>query len=79
MADEVSDNDLDALQQVYKAAAADWIATIQHEMELASVDHSLAKLDDWENAHIDEEEARNKADAAKSAYEDALRQRFFGL
>jgi len=36
-------------------------------------------VDKWEDAHFKEEEARNKAKDAKSDYEDALREKFFGF
>jgi hypothetical protein len=44
---------------------------------LASVNHTLAEVDAWEGAGFREEEARQKAKAAKKAYESALRQEFF--
>jgi hypothetical protein len=70
---------LDQLQSSYKAAVEEWIAAIRKEEALASVDHSVADLDQWENAGFDEEKARDKAKAAKKAYEDALREEFFNF
>ena len=76
MAVEISE--LDELQSSYKAAVDDWVAIIREEEVLASAaDHSVAELDKWEEAHDREEDARNKAKAAKRAYEDALREKFF--
>lgn len=69
--------ELDQVQSNYKAAVEDWIAAIREEESLASVNHSLADIDLWEHAVAYEEEARQKARAAKKAYEDALRQEFF--
>ena len=77
MTDETQE--LDQLQAVYKAAVEVWIKTIREEEELASGDHSVAEVDKWENAHFREEDARDKAKAAKSDYEDALREKFFGF
>jgi hypothetical protein len=37
----------------------------------------VAQVDQWELADDREEEARNKAKAAKTAYESALRQEFY--
>ena len=54
-------------------------AAIKKEEELASVDHSIADVDKWEDAHFKENEVRNKVKAAKKAYEDALREKFFGF
>jgi hypothetical protein len=70
---------LDDLQQEYKEAVDEWIATIREEEALASVDHSVAAIDQWENAGFVEEAARNRAKAAKKAYEDALREKFFNF
>jgi hypothetical protein len=39
----------------------------------------VAEVDKWEAAHFREEEFRNQAKAAKSEFEDALRQKFFGF
>ncbi len=69
--------ELDRMQSEYKAAVDEWIAAIRHEEDLASVTHNEAEVDEWENADILEEEARDKAKAAKEAYESALRQEFF--
>jgi hypothetical protein len=67
------------MQSAYKAAVDAWIAAIRHEEELASADHTVAEVDEWENAGFQEEDARNKAKAAKKIYEDALRQEFFNF
>ena len=71
--------ELDALRETYTAAVEEWIAAIRHEEALASVNHSVAELDKWEQAHFAEDELRNRVKAAKSRYEDALRQAFFGF
>jgi len=71
--------DLDQKQRDYKAAVDAWIAAIRREEALASVNHSIAEIDRWEQAGDDEEEARNHAIAAKKAYEDALREKFFNF
>jgi sulfur carrier protein ThiS len=70
--------ELDQLQVVYKAVE-EWIAAIRQEEALASVNHSVAEVDQWEQAHFREDELRNKVKAAKSQYEDALREKFFGF
>jgi hypothetical protein len=71
--------ELDRLQGAYKAAIEEWITAIRHEEALASVNHSVAEVDRWEQAHFKEEEVRNRAMAAKKEYEDALREKFFGF
>jgi hypothetical protein len=67
------------MQRNYKAAVDEWVAAIRHEEALASVDHTVAEIDQWENSAFLEEDARNKARAAKKQYEDALREKFFNF
>jgi hypothetical protein len=73
------DAELDRLQSAYRAAVESWITAIRAEEELASVHHSVAEVDKWEGAHFLAEDARSKAETAKSAYEDALRSSLFGI
>ena len=39
---------LDQMRSAYKAAVEEWIAAIKQEEALASVDHSVAQVDQWE-------------------------------
>jgi len=71
--------ELDELQASYKAAVEAWISAIKNEEALASVNHSIAELDKWEQAHFEEDEMRNTVKEAKAKYEDALRTKFFGF
>ncbi len=71
--------ELDSLQASYKAAVDAWVAAIRAEEDLASVNHTVAQVDQWENAHFAAEDARGKAKDAKTAYEGALRKAFFGF
>ena len=71
--------ELDALQAAYKDAVETWIAAIRKEEALASVNHDIADVDQWEQAHFDEDEIRITVKAAKEKYEDALREKFFGF
>jgi|HubBroStandDraft_1064217.scaffolds.fasta_scaffold2171889_1 hypothetical protein len=75
MAVEISE--LDQMQNTYKAAVDDWVAVIREEEALASVNHNISDVDAWEHMHDREEAARDKAKAAKRAYEDALRKEFY--
>jgi hypothetical protein len=77
MAIEVAE--LDRLQSAYKAAVDVWVAAIQYEEALASVNHTVAQVDEWEHAAGREEQARKKVKAAKAAYESALRKEFFNF
>jgi hypothetical protein len=76
---EHDSKDLDELQGAYKAAVEAWITAIREEEALASVNHSVAEIDHWEQAHFQEEELRGKAKTAKKKYEAALRFKFFGI
>ena len=71
--------DLDTLQAGYKAAVEAWIAAIRKEEDLASVNHTVAEVDKWEQAHFDEDAMRSAVKDAKAKYEDALREKFFGF
>jgi hypothetical protein len=76
---DVDNAKLDRLQTAYKTAVDTWITAIRAEEALASVHHSVAQLDLWENAHFLAEEARGKAEVAKTAYEAGLRSQLFGI
>lgn len=71
--------ELDELQATYKTAVESWIAAIRKEEALASVNHTVADVDKWEEAHFDEDEMRSIVKDAKAKYEDALREKFFGF
>jgi hypothetical protein len=71
--------ELDQMQAAYKAAVEEWIAAIKAEEALASVNHTVAEVDQWEAAHFKEDDIRSKVKAAKKRYEDALREKFFGF
>jgi hypothetical protein len=60
-----TDLELDKMRANYKGAVEEWISAIKHEEALASVDHSVAEVDKWEQAHFAEETIRNKVKAAK--------------
>ena len=77
MANDTSE--LDQMQNAYKAAVEEWIAAIKQEENLVSVNHEIAEVDKWEQAHFKEDEIRHKVMAAKKRYEGALREKFFGF
>ena len=76
---QVEDSELDGKQAAYKAAVEEWVGAIREEEALASGEHSVDDIDQWEGAHFREEEMRKRAKTAKKEYEDALRLRFFGF
>ena len=75
----MTDLDLDQLQRAYRVAVEEWIAAIRQEEALASVNHSVAKLDQWEQAHLREDKIRGEVLEAKKRYEDALRKMLYGF
>jgi hypothetical protein len=77
MSDEYPE--LDELQANYRNAVDAWIAAIRKEEALASVNHTVTDVDQWEQAHFEEDEMRSNVKAAKARYEDALREKFFGF
>ena len=52
---------------------------IRKEEALVAVNHSVAEVDKWEQAHFEEDEMRSAVKDAKAKYEDALREEFFGF
>ena len=72
-------SELDAMQRAYQSAVEEWIGAIKQEEALASVNHSVAEVDKWEQAHFREDEIRGRVKSAKKRYEDALREKFFGF
>ena len=64
-------SELDQMQAAYKAAVEEWIAAIKQEEALASVNHSVAEVDQWEGAHFAEDKIRQTVKAAKAKYENA--------
>ena len=71
--------ELDKLRFNYKAAVERWIAAIRLEENLATPDHSMRAVEDWDHAGFAEEESRSVAKAAKQEYVDALRQVLFNF
>jgi hypothetical protein len=69
--------ELDELQAAYKTAVHEWVAAIRAEEALASVNHSVAEIDQWEAAAFREEDLRDTVREAKAAYEGALRKKFY--
>jgi hypothetical protein len=75
----VTETKSETLLNQYNTAVEAWIAAIRAEEGLASATQTIAQIDAWEEAADAEDEARNRVKAAKKAYEDALRQKFFNF
>jgi hypothetical protein len=71
--------ELDELQAAYRKAVDEWVASIREEEVLASVAHSVAEIDKWEQANFREHGKHREVVYRKRLYEDALRREFFGF
>jgi hypothetical protein len=71
--------ELDRLQADYKTAVDNWVTAIRAEEALASGNHNVAELDQWEAAHFREHKLHKEVDYRKRLYENALRKEFYGF
>jgi hypothetical protein len=71
--------ELDQLQAAYKAAVDEWVKAIRDEEALASGNHNVTEIDQWEAACFHENKKRREVIYKKKLYEDALRREFFGF
>ena len=67
------EQELTHLRNVYKTAVEDWVAVIREEEDLATPDHSMIAVEEWDKAHFKEQDARDIAKKARQDYQDALR------
>jgi hypothetical protein len=71
--------ELDILLASYKRAVEQWVQAIREEEDFATPDHSMKEWEAWDQAGFREEEAREKAKAARQAYLDALREKLYNF
>jgi hypothetical protein len=71
--------ELDRLQAAYKAAVHEWVKAIREEEALASGNHDVAELDQWEAAHFRQDKLHREVIYRKRLYENALRRQFYGF
>ena len=71
--------ELDRLQAAYKAAVHEWVKAIREEEALASGNHNVSELDQWEAAHFRQHKLHWEVVYRKRLNEDALRREFFGF
>jgi len=70
----MDNSELDKLRFTYKAAVERWVAAIRTEEDLATPDHSMTAVEEWDRANFAEEDSRNIAKAARQEYQNALRE-----
>jgi hypothetical protein len=75
----MSKGDLDRLRSTYKRAVDEWVDTIRAEEALATPDHSMIAMENWDDAHFREHDAHAKVTEARDAYKDALRAVNYGI
>ena len=75
----MSGSDLDNLRLAYKIAISEWIDKIRAEEALATPDDSMIAMEKWDDAHLAEHDAHERATAAREAYKDALRKVNYGI
>jgi hypothetical protein len=75
----MSNEELDQLRVSYKAAIDEWVDAIRAEEALATPDHSMTAMEQWDAAHFREHDAHTKATEAREAYKDALRTVNYGI
>ena len=75
----MSNEDLDQLRVDYKNAVDKWVDAIRAEEALATPDHSETAMERWDDARFREQDAHNKATAARDAYKDGLRRINYGF
>ena len=81
MADISADlqQELDQLQAEYKAAVDDWVAAIREEEALASGNHNVAELDQWEAAHFREHKLHKEVDLPEAPLRECAAPRVLRL
>jgi hypothetical protein len=75
----MSNPDLDQLRVSYKVLVDEWVDAIRAEEALATPDHSMIAMEQWDAAHFKEHDAHTLATEAREAYKDALRTVNYGI
>ncbi len=70
---------LDQLRFAYKRGVDKWVDAIRAEEALATEDHSMIALEEWDDAHFREQDAQKKAKEARDAYKNELRRVNYGI
>jgi hypothetical protein len=75
----MNDTNLHDLRLSYKAAVDEWVEAIRAEEALATPDHSMIAMEQWDAAHFKEHDAHSRVTEARDAYKDALRTVNYGI
>jgi hypothetical protein len=75
----MNDTNLDELRLSYKSAVDEWVEAIRAEEALATPDHSMTAMEQWDGAHFKEHDAHTRVTESRDAYKDALRTVNYGI
>ncbi len=75
----MENSNLDQFRLLYKSAVDAWVAAIRAEESLATPDHSIIAMEQWDRAAFAEQDAQAQAKAARDKYRDALRLANYGI
>ncbi|HXZ31890.1 MAG TPA: hypothetical protein VEH30_06385 [Terriglobales bacterium] len=70
---------LDHARFMYKKAVDEWVDAIRDEEALATADHSMTAMEEWDTAHFREQDAQEKATQAREKYKDELRRANYNI
>jgi hypothetical protein len=67
------------LRLAYKKAVDEWVWAIRAEEDLATHDHFMTEMEQWDVARFAEQPAQKKATEAREANKDSLRKVNYGI
>jgi len=70
---------LDHTRFMYKKVVDEWVDAIREEEALATADHSMTAMEEWDAAHFREQEAQARAKQARDKYKDELRRANYNI
>ena len=75
----MDNSDFDQLLRTYRQAVDAWIGAIRAEESLATGDHSMLQMENWDDAGFKLHDAEFTAKKARDAYKNALRKKNYGF
>ena len=71
--------DIDQLLRSYRQAVDAWVEAIRAEESLATEDHSMVQMEQWDDAGFTLQTPGLTAKKARDAYKNALRKKNYGF
>ena len=75
----MSEVDFDQLLQDYKQGVDQWVNAIRAEEALATADHSMIAMENWDAAGFVVHDTELAAKKARDRYKNALRKKNYGF